>query len=74
VPTVDSPLAEFGEVGYVKVVATYEGNTLDIASPCGAPRLVACSEEGVRVAEALLGYVAGLARRLGLVVEVRGGV
>jgi len=38
----------------------------------GAPRLVACSEEGVRVAEALLGYVAGLAKRLGLVVEVRG--
>jgi len=34
--------------------------------------LVACAEEGVRVAEALLGYVAGLAKRLGLVVEVQG--
>jgi len=72
VPTVDNPLAEFGEVGYVRVVEPFQGDVDEVASPCGAPRLVACSEEGVRVAEALLGYVAGLAERLGLVVEVRG--
>jgi len=66
VPTAREPLEEFGEVGYVKVTAPYEGDTLDIASPCGAPRLVACSEEGARVAEALLEHARAKVRALGL--------
>ena len=45
VPTAKEPLEEIGEVGYVKVVAPYEGDVDDVASPCGAPRLVACTEE-----------------------------
>jgi len=44
-PTVKNPLEEFGEVGYVKVLKPYEGDVDDVASPCGAPRLVACVEE-----------------------------
>ena len=44
-PTVKNPLEEFGEVGYVKVVKPYEGDVDDVASPCGAPRLVACVED-----------------------------
>jgi len=53
VPTVENPLAEFGEVGYVKVTAPYEGDVDDVASPCGAPRLVACAEETVDLLRSL---------------------
>ncbi len=44
-PTVEEPLEVFGEVGYVKVLKPYEGDVDDVASPCGAPRLVACVED-----------------------------
>ncbi|MFZ8811362.1 MAG: hypothetical protein ACO2PN_25065 [Pyrobaculum sp.] len=44
-PTVKEPLEVFGEVGYVKVLKPYEGDVDDVASPCGAPRLVACVED-----------------------------
>ena len=55
--TVKNPLGEFGEIGYVKVLAPYGGAEFNIASPCGAPRLVACNEEGQRAADAVLDYV-----------------
>jgi len=44
-PTVKEPLEVFGEVGYVKVLKPYDGDVDDVASPCGAPRLVACVED-----------------------------
>jgi hypothetical protein len=44
-PTVKEPLEVFGEVGYVSVLRPYEGDVDDVASPCGAPRLVACVED-----------------------------
>ena len=55
--TAQDPLEELGEVGYVRVVEPFQGDVDEVASPCGAPRLVACSEEGVRVGEAVLNYV-----------------
>jgi len=63
VPTAKEPLEEFGEVGYVKVVAPYEGDVDDVASPCGAPRLVACTEE-----------TADMLRSLGHKCKAEGGV
>jgi len=51
--TVKEPLEEFGEVGYVKVVAPYDGDVDEVASPCGAPRLVACTEETVDLLRSL---------------------
>lgn len=63
VPTAKNPLEDFGEVGYVKVLGPYAGSLDDVQSPCGAPRLVACTEEGRAVVGALLDYVRVLARR-----------
>ena len=45
IPTVKYPLEEFGEVGYVRVLGPYGGDVDDVQSPCGAPRLVACTED-----------------------------
>lgn len=59
VPTAKNPLEDFGEVGYVKVLGPYAGSLDDVQSPCGAPRLVACTEEGRAVVGALLDYVRG---------------
>jgi len=67
-PTVKNPLEEFGEVGYVRVVKPYEGDPDLVQSPCGAPRLVACGEEGVEVGRAVLRRV----RRVLDGAEVRG--
>ena len=62
-PTVKGPLEVFGEVGYVKVLRPYDGDVDDVASPCGAPRLPACGEEGAEVGRRCLGmYVAGWRR------------
>ncbi|MEZ0319673.1 MAG: hypothetical protein ABWK05_06765, partial [Pyrobaculum sp.] len=58
-PTVKNPLEEFGEVGYVKVLGPYRGDVDEVMSPCGAPRIVACSEEGRAVGDAVLMYVRG---------------
>ncbi|MEM4964269.1 MAG: hypothetical protein QXT13_08995, partial [Pyrobaculum sp.] len=44
-PTAKNPLGEFGEVGYVKILGPYAGDVDDVQSPCGAPRLVACTED-----------------------------
>ncbi|MGC9051425.1 hypothetical protein [Pyrobaculum sp.] len=69
-PTVKDPLEVFGEVGYVRVVGPYVGDVDLVQSPCGAPRLVACSEEGVKVARALLGYVRGVLAGWGVVSDL----
>ena len=65
-PTVEEPLEVFGEVGYVSVLRPYEGDVEDVASPCGAPRLVACGEEGVGVERAVLKYVRGRLEEVGV--------
>ncbi|RFA94877.1 hypothetical protein CGL51_09035 [Pyrobaculum aerophilum] len=65
-PTAKNPLEEFGEVGYVKVLSPFLGDLDEVQSPCGAPRLVACSEEGLRAAEALLKYIEGLLKSSGV--------
>lgn len=65
-PTAKNLAEDFGEVGYVKVLAPYAGDVDDVQSPCGAPRLVACSEEGLRAAEALLKYIEGLLKSSGV--------
>jgi hypothetical protein len=65
-PTVKEPLEVFGEVGYVSVLRPYEGDVEDVASPCGAPRLVACGEEGVGVGRAVLRYVRGGLEEVGV--------
>ena len=44
-PTVKNPLEDFGEVGYVKVLRPYDGDVDEVATPCGAPRLVACVDD-----------------------------
>jgi len=60
-PTVKGPLEVFGEV--VKVLRPYDGDVDDVASPCGAPRLLACGEEGAEVGRRCSGmYVAGWRR------------
>ncbi len=56
-PTVKNPLEDFGEVGYVKVVGPFGGDPNLVQSPCGAPRLVACGEEGLEVGRAVLRFV-----------------
>ncbi|MEM0464993.1 MAG: hypothetical protein QW680_09165 [Pyrobaculum sp.] len=66
VPTAKNPLEDFGEVGYVKVLGPYAGSLDDVQSPCGAPRLVACTEEGRAVVGALLDYVRGVLARRGV--------
>lgn len=66
VATAKNPLEDFGEVGFVKVLAPYGGSEQDVASPCGAPRLVACNEEGLRVAGAVLDYVRRALREAGV--------
>jgi len=69
-PTVKEPLEVFGEVGYVKVLKPYDGDVDDVASPCGAPRLVACGEEGVGVGRAVLRYVRGRLEEVGVRPEL----
>ena len=69
-PTVEEPLEVFGEVGYVSVLRPYEGDVEDVASPCGAPRLVACGEEGVGVGRAVLRYVRGRLEEIGVRPEL----
>ncbi|MCU7788788.1 hypothetical protein ODS41_12775 [Pyrobaculum sp. 3827-6] len=68
--TVERPLETFGEVGYVRVVGPYVGDVDLVQSPCGAPRLVACGEEGVKVARALLEYVRGVLAGWGVVPDL----
>jgi hypothetical protein len=42
----------------------YDGDVDDVASPCGAPRLEACGEEGV--GRAVLRYVRGRLEEIGV--------
>lgn len=50
----------------MKVLSPFLGDLDEVQSPCGAPRLVACSEEGLRAAEALLKYIEGLLKSSGV--------
>ena len=51
--TAKNPLGELGEVGFVKVLGPYNGDVDEVASPCGAPLVVACNEDTRHLLEPL---------------------